>query len=129
MTRIKKPLKKPFNGAALKPGNPGNSGGKKGRSGRKTLEFKVECERLADDEVLPKMQTYLSTKSPDDPSWRWCADKVLEYSKAKAPQVQKHVGADGNPLQPTHIHVHLGDNGRGISPPTRTAIANGNGAS
>jgi hypothetical protein len=48
----KKPMKKPFNGAPLIPGNPGNSGGKKGRSGRKSLDFVKWCESILNDPTV-----------------------------------------------------------------------------
>lgn len=42
-------------------------------------------------------------------------------------QVNEHTGPHGEALQGTQVHVHLGDNGRGLTPPTRI-VSNGNGA-
>jgi hypothetical protein len=60
--------------------------GRKGVGGRKTLEFKAECARLVDEEVLPKWAAKLATSGPDDAAWRWAAERVLEYSKQKMAQ-------------------------------------------
>jgi hypothetical protein len=38
-------------------------------------------------------------------------------------QVNELTGKDGSPLATTQIHLHMGDNGRGIAPP----VTNGNG--
>lgn len=110
----KNPQKNPKRrlGVGLIPGNPGNSGGKKGRSGRKKIEFKAECERLSDYEILPRLEAKIKAATPDDQAWRWAADKVLEYSKAKAPQEQRHTGAEGAPLPAPILHVYVPSNGR-----------------
>lgn len=78
------------NGGRLKRGNPGNKGG-----GRKTLEFKAECARLADEEVLPKLAAKLADSNPDDPAWRWAAQTVLDYSKQKVTQTLTVGAEDG----------------------------------
>lgn len=125
----KNPNEKPKRGNPnIVPGNPGNSGGKKGRSGRKRLPFLERCEGLTDEQVLDAVAEYLgkSGVDPSDPTWRWCAEYVSGYSKSKAPVANKHMGPNGEALQGTQVHVHMGDNGRGISPPSR--VANGNGA-
>jgi hypothetical protein len=78
------------NGGRLRRGNPGNRGG-----GRKTLEFKAECARLADEEVLPKLAQKIADSGPDDAAWRWAAEKVLDYSKQKIAQGVNLASADG----------------------------------
>lgn len=78
------------NGGRLRRGNPGNRGG-----GRKTLEFKAECARLVDEEVLPKWAAKLAESNADDPAWRWAAERVLEYSKQKVAQGVNLASADG----------------------------------
>jgi len=79
--------------------------GRKGVGGRKTLEFKAECSRLADEEVLPKLAAKLATGSPDDAAWRWAAQTVLEYSKQKAAQ---DVNLGAQPGQGFAFSLNLG---------------------
>jgi phage terminase small subunit len=38
----------------------------------------------------------------------------------------RHANPDGSPLKGAEVHVHLGDNGRGIAPPVRL-VSHGNG--
>lgn len=64
-------------------GSNGGHHGVKGRSGRKADPFIAECNRLIDDQVLPKMRTYLASASPEDVGFRWAADRLLEYGKGK----------------------------------------------
>jgi hypothetical protein len=73
---------KPFQKGA----DPRRAVGRKGVGGRKTLEFKAECARLADEDVLPKLARTLAEAGPDDAAWRWAAEKVLDYSKQKVAQ-------------------------------------------
>ena len=75
--------------------DPRRGAGKPGRSGRKTLEFKAECARLADEEVLPKLAQKIADSGPDDAAWRWAAEKVLDYSKQKIAQGVNLASADG----------------------------------
>lgn len=60
----------------------------KGHGGRPPIVFKMACSDLTDNQVLPKVQTYLeSTKAdPSDSSWRWCAQFVADYGKGKPTQ-------------------------------------------
>jgi hypothetical protein len=85
--------------------------GRKGVGGRKTLEFKAECARLVDEEVLPKWAKKLATSDPDDPAWRWATERVLEYSKQK--MAQTVTGPGGGPIQHAIVSILLPDNGRG----------------
>lgn len=104
----KKPIEMPRRGVGrnptLIPGNPGNSGGKKGRSGRKTLAFKAELEAMRDDEIPKKLRDMLKKANPEDPAWRWAAERVLEYTTSKAPSKQE-IGGDGE--QPIRFKLDL----------------------
>ena len=77
-------------------GNPGNKGG-----GRKPIEFKAECERITDTLILPKLEQYVSSHTPDDEGYRWAATKLLEYAKGKPAAVQVTVNQTNNYLLET----------------------------
>lgn len=101
----KNPIQKPKVGVGrnptLVPGNPGNSGGKPGRSGRKRLPFIERCNGLSDVEVLDAIESYLTKKGvdPTDPAWRWCAEKVMGYSKAEPKRALELGTKDDLPLR------------------------------
>ena len=40
---------------------------------------------MVDSRVLPKLREKLESQNPDHPAWRYAADRVLEYSRSKAP--------------------------------------------
>lgn len=81
------------NSGAFKKGTDARrGGGKKGRSGRKPLEFKAECDRLTNAEVLPRVERYLVASDAGDPAWRWAAEFVAGYSKQKPTEKQTHDG-------------------------------------
>jgi hypothetical protein len=78
--------------------DPRRAGGKKGRSGRKKIDFIRECERIVDNILLPKLREKIESGKPDDPAFRWASEKVLDYSKSKAPVRTELSGMDGAAL-------------------------------
>ena len=92
------------------------------------MVFIDACGGLKDTVVLERIETYLAkTKAgPKDPAWRWCAEYVTGYSQAKPAQAVRHTDKHDNDVPPTQLHVHVGDNGRGVAPPV-PVTAHGNG--
>lgn len=86
-------------GRFKKGADPRRAVGRKGVGGRKPLEFKAECARLADEEVLPKLAAKLADSNPDDPAWRWAAQTVLDYSKQKVGQNLTVGASDGQVIE------------------------------
>lgn len=86
------------------PGTNGGAHGVKGRSGPKPLSFKLECERLTDEVVLPKIAAYLAGNQPRDDAWRWAARFVADYAKGKPAQTVTHQGNPEVPLEVTVQH-------------------------
>src|SRR5580704_8845020 len=84
-----KTAKSPRSGSEIPLGaHPGNTGGKKGRSGRKPIAFVQECSRIADEQVLPKVEALLTASDPSTAEWRWAAEYISKYSKSPAPTCQ-----------------------------------------
>lgn len=98
-----KSVKKSVNGTRpfAKGYDPRRGTGKPGRSGRKPIAFVAECERITDTLILPKLEQYVSSHSPDDEGYRWAATKLLEYAKGKPAAVQVTVNQTNNYLLET----------------------------
>jgi len=105
---MRKTAKKAARGVPFAKGrDPRRGVGQPGRSGRKPLAFLAECELLADNTVLPKVDAYLRAADPSDPAWRWCAQYVTEYSKQRPP-AKVEVATPPPPPK-----LYLPNNGRG----------------
>jgi hypothetical protein len=117
----KKTAKKTARGRPFKVGaDPRRGAGMPGRSGRKPAEFIKECADIADNVLLPKLREKIEKGDLDDPAFRWAADKVLDYSKSKAPLRSEVSGADNGDCVIRVVYddpeAHAAQQGRGGNP-------------
>jgi hypothetical protein len=91
-------MARPGGNPHLVPGNPGNSGGKKGRSGPKPIAFLQECDRIAREELLPRLLAKIRSRevndptAADDPGYRWAGELVVKYSQKLPAQITEQTG-------------------------------------
>ena len=68
--------------------DPRRAHGKKGRSGHPTIELYQKCRGMTFETILPKLKAYIEAgdHDPDDPGFRWAAERIMDRGFGKPTQ-------------------------------------------